>query len=89
MTKAEIIEAIAKDTELTKKAAGDALEAALEAVKKGIKKDGSLSLPDFGTFKISKRKARVGRNPQTGKEIQIKASKTVRFRPSPSFKKSL
>jgi len=89
MTKAELIEAIAKDTELTKKAAGEALEAAVEAIKKGIKKDGALTIPDFGTFKISKRKARTGRNPQTGKEIQIKASKSVKFRPSPSFKKSL
>ena len=89
MTKAEIIEAIAKDAGLTKKAAGDALEAAVAAIKKGIKKDKALSLPDFGTFKLRQRKARIGRNPQTGKEIQIKASKTVGFRPSPSFKKSL
>lgn len=89
MTKAEIIEAVAKEAGLTKKAAGDALDAALTAIKKGIKKDKALTLPDFGTFKIRQRKARTGRNPQTGKEIQIKASKTVGFRPSPSFKKSL
>ena len=89
MTKAELIEAIAKDTELTKKAAGEALEAAVGAIKKAIKKDKGLTIPDFGTFKLRQRKARVGRNPQTGKTIQIKASKTVGFRPSPSFKKSL
>jgi len=89
MTKADLIEAIANSAELTKKSAGEALEGAIEAIKKGIKKEGSMTIPDFGTFKISKRKARTGRNPQTGKEIQIKASKSVKFRPSPSFKKSL
>ena len=89
MTKAELIEAVASGAQLTKKAAGEALDAAVEAIKKGVKKDGALTIPDFGTFKISKRKARTGRNPQTGKAIQIKASKSVKFRPSPSFKKSL
>ena len=89
MTKADLIDAIADKTGLTKRAAGDALEIALENIKKGIKKEGRMSLPDFGTFSVRKRKARMGRNPQTGKTIQIKASKSVGFKPAPSFKKSL
>ena len=89
MTKADLIDAIAAKADLTKKDAGVALEAALETIKKGVKKEGRLSLPDFGTFTVRKRKARTGRNPQTGKAIQIKASKTVGFKPAPAFKKSL
>ncbi len=89
MTKADLIDAIADKTGLTKKSAGDALDVTLENIKKGIRKEGRMSLPDFGTFSVRKRKARTGRNPQTGKTIQIKASKTVGFKPAPSFKKSL
>ncbi len=89
MTKGDLIDAIAAKSGLTKRAAADALELALENIKKGIKKEGRMSLPDFGTFTVKKRKARMGRNPQTGKSIQIKASKTVGFKPAPTFKKSL
>lgn len=89
MTKADLIDAIAAKTGLTKRAAGEALDVALDNIKKGIKKEGRMSLPDFGTFTVKKRKARTGRNPQTGKAIQIKASKTVGFKPAPTFKKSL
>jgi DNA-binding protein HU-beta len=89
MTKAELIDAIAGKAGLTKKDAAEALEVALDNIKKGIRKEGRMSLPDFGTFTVKKRKARTGRNPQTGKTIQIKASKTVGFKPAPTFKKSL
>jgi DNA-binding protein HU-beta len=89
MTKGELIDAIAAKSGLTKRAASDALDVALEGIKKGIRKEGRMSLPEFGTFTVRKRKARMGRNPQTGKKIQIKASKTVGFKPAPSFKKSL
>ena len=57
----------------------------LEAIKKGTKK-GGVSLAGFGSFNVSTRKARTGRNPQTGEEIKIKASKTVRFRPGKYYK---
>ena len=58
----------------------------LESFKSGIKKDGSVQLVGFGTFSISERKARQGVNPQTGKPIQIAASKTVKFKPSAQLK---
>lgn len=92
MTKAELIEAVlknAKDVELSKKAMGEVIDAAFEAVKKAVKKDKRFSYPDFGTFTVKNRKARTGRNPKTGEEIKIKASKTVGFKPAPSFKESL
>jgi len=89
MTKGDLIGAIAAKTGLSKKAAGEALGIALAEIKKGVKKDGRLALPDFGVFTIRKRKGRIGRNPKTGATIQIKPSKTVGFKPAPSFKKSL
>ena len=92
MTKAELIEAVlksAKGVELSKKAAGEILDGAFDEVKKAIRKDKRFSYPDFGTFSVKSRKARTGRNPQTGETIKIKASKTVGFKPAPSFKESL
>lgn len=88
MNKAELIEAVSKKTELTKKDATAAVDACLEAIKKGTKK-GGVSLAGFGSFAVSTRKARMGRNPKTGEEIKIKASKTVRFRPGKDYKSSL
>ena len=61
----------------------------LESLAKGIKKDGNVQLIGFGTFKVAKRAARTGRNPQTGEAMKIKASKTVRFVPSSSLKGTL
>ena len=88
MNKAELIEAVAKKTDLTKKDAGLAVDATLDAIKKGTKK-GGVSIAGFGSFSVSSRKARMGRNPQTGEEIKIKASKSVRFRPGKDYKEML
>lgn len=88
MNKAELIEYVSKKTDLTKKDAGLAVDATLDAIKKGTKK-GGVSLAGFGSFNVSTRKARMGRNPQTGEEIKIRASKTVRFRPGKGYKDML
>jgi len=61
----------------------------LSSIAKGIKKDGSVQLIGFGTFKVAKRAARTGRNPKTGEAMKIKASKSVRFTPSSTLKGSL
>lgn len=91
MTKAELIDKVAetKGLDLSKKAVGDVVDACFEAIGKAIKKDRRFSYPGFGTFTVRSRKARVGRNPQTGAEIRIKASKTVGFKPAPGLKSSL
>ena len=88
MNKAELIVEIQHKLgkEATKACAEHALEAVLEAFKKGIKKDGLVQLVGFGTFSKTERKARKGVNPQTGKPIQIAASKTVKFKPSVQLK---
>lgn len=91
MTKADLIEAVLKSTkaEISKAKAGELVDAAFDSVAKAIKKDGRFSYPNFGTFTVRKRKARIGRNPKTGEAIKIKASKTVGFKPTPKFKESL
>jgi DNA-binding protein HU-beta len=92
MTKAELVDEVvkaSKNTNLSKKAAGEVLDIVFEAVGKAIKKDARFSFPGFGTFSVKKRAARKGRNPRTGAEIRIKASKTVGFKPAPGLKKSL
>jgi DNA-binding protein HU-beta len=89
MTKAELITGMAKSTGLTKADSERALNSFLAIVKSTIKKEGKLPLAGFGTFVVVNRKARTGRNPQTGKPIQIKASKVVRFRPGKEFKESI
>ena len=91
MNKAELIEAVLKNLgkETTKKAAGDALDAVLTAIAGGIKKDKVVQVIGFGTFKVSQRAARKGRNPKTGETIKIKASKGVRFSPSSALKAKL
>lgn len=80
MNKAELIEAIANSTKSTKADAGRALDATIEAVSKALKKGDRISLVGFGSFSVAKRSARVGRNPQTGKEIKIAAKKVVKFK---------
>jgi len=92
MTKADFIDQVVKSTEgtdLTKKAASEIIDGIFSIVGKAIKKDGRFSYPGFGTFTMKKRAARKGRNPRTGTEIRIKASKTVGFKPAPSLKKTL
>ncbi len=80
MTKAELISKIQEKAGLeSKAAAGKALDATLEAISDALAGGDSVALVGFGTFKVAERAARTGRNPQTGKEIQIPASKTVKF----------
>lgn len=92
MTKDELITSIikgCKDESLTKKLAGEIVDSAFDAIGKAIKKDKRFAYPGFGTFTVRNRKARKGRNPQTGEEIKIKASKTIGFKPAPTLKSSL
>ena len=80
MTKAELVSHIAKEADISKKAATAALNAVVGAVHKSLKKkDGSIRISDLGTFKVIKRKARSGVNPQTRKKIKIPAGKVPRF----------
>lgn len=80
MNKGELVDAIASGAKLTKADAGRALESAIETIEKALKKGDRIALVGFGSFSISKRSARVGRNPQTGKEIKIAAKKVVKFK---------
>ncbi len=92
MTKDELIASViktCKDPNLSKRLTNDVLDAAFENITKAIKKEKRFAYPGFGTFTVRSRKARKGRNPQTGEEIKIKASKTVGFKPAPTLKSSL
>ena len=89
MNKTELIEHIAKQADLSKAAAGRALEATLGAVRITLKKGGTVSLVGFGSFAVGKRAARTGRNPRTGAEIKIKAAKIPKFRPGKALKDAL
>lgn len=80
MNKAELIDAIASGAKLTKADAAKALDATIEAISKALKKGDRIQLIGFGSFSVSKRSARTGRNPQTGKEIKIPAKKVVKFK---------
>ena len=80
MNKAELIAKIAEDTGITKTQANASLDSFVEAVTKTLKGGGKVTMVGFGTFTVSKRKARKGRNPQTGAEINIKARKVARFK---------
>ncbi len=80
MNKAELISKIADDAGVNKKQANAALDAFVEAVTKTLKTGGKVTLVGFGTFSVSKRAARNGRNPQTGEVIKIKAKKVARFK---------
>ena len=89
MTKGDLVEAVAKGAKLNRRTAGDAVDATFENLVRAIKKDKRFQVPGFGTFTVRARKARKGRNPQTGAEIAIKASRTVGFKPAPGLKKGL
>lgn len=86
MNKSELIEAVAKEADLSKAAAGAFLDATIAAVTKAVAKGDSVTLVGFGTFKSSKRAARTGRNPATGKEIKIPATTVARFTAGAGFK---
>ncbi len=79
MNKSEIVAKIAEETKSSKAAAAKALQAAVGAITDTIRKGGKVSLVGFGTFSVAERKARKGRNPQTGKEIKIAAKKVPKF----------
>lgn len=80
MNKAELIAKLADDAEITKTQANAALDSFVEAVTKSLKSGGKVTLVGFGTFSVSKRAARNGRNPQTGQVIKIKAKKVAKFK---------
>lgn len=86
MNKAELIELIATETKITKAQTERILDATLDAIKKNVKKGEEVKLVGFGTFAKAKRKARMGRNPQTGKAIKIPATWFPKFRPGAEFK---
>jgi DNA-binding protein HU-beta len=80
MTKAELVAKMAKDAKISKAAAGKALNGAISGITKALKKGDSVTLVGFGTFSVSRRKARKGSNPQTLKEIKIPAQKVAKFK---------
>ena len=89
MSKKDLIDAVANHAEITKEKAGHAVEAVLDHIKKSMKKGDEVRIPDFGTFKVAKRKARDGRNPATGATINIAASKVPKFTPAKGLKEAL
>jgi len=86
MTKEDIVEAVVKATAMTKKDAAETLNIILDEITKILAKGGEVTLTGFGTFRVGKRAARKGRNPKTGEEIQIAASKSPKFKAGKSLK---
>ena len=80
MTKAELIASIGKEAKISKASAEKAINAFTNKVMKALKKGDKLTLTGFGTFSVAKRRARTGRNPQTGKEIKIPATRVAKFK---------
>ncbi len=90
MTKAELVDMMAKDAKISKVAAANALNSFMANITKALKKkEGKVTLVGFGTFAKIRRKARKGRNPQTGEPIKIKACNVVKFRPGKKLKDSI
>jgi DNA-binding protein HU-beta len=89
VNKTEMIDHIAKQADISKAAAGRALDAMIGGVKSTLKKNGTVTLVGFGTFVVGKRAARAGRNPQTGDAIKIKAAKVPKFRPGKALKDAI
>ncbi|MEX0813013.1 MAG: HU family DNA-binding protein [Chitinophagales bacterium] len=85
MNKGDLVTKIAEDAGLSKAQAGDALNSVLDSVVKTLKKGDKVTLVGFGTFSVSKRSARTGRNPQTGAEIKIPAKNVVKFKAGKEF----
>ena len=88
MNKGDLINEVAKVVSI-KKEAQEAVDCVLTSITKALKKGDTVTLVGFGTFKVTKRKARKGRNPQTGEEIKIKASKVAKFTPGKSLKEAV
>ena len=89
MTKAELVEFIAEQADLTKADAGRALDAVMQGIIAGLKKEGKVTLVGFGTFTAKEREAREGRNPQTGETVQIAARVVPGFKAGNKLKESL
>jgi DNA-binding protein HU-beta len=89
VNKADLVEVVAKSAGLSKVASEKALDGTLDAIKGALKKGHSVTLVGFGTFKVGKRAARVGRNPQTGAEIRIKAARVPKFSAGKALKDEL
>ena len=89
MNKTELIAAMAENSGLSKKASEAALKAFIEAVSEALKKDDKVQIVGFGTFEVAERAAREGRNPQTGKAMKIKASKSPKFKAGKALKDAL
>ena len=86
MTKIEFIDAVAKETEWTKKDSEEAINAVIKVITNALVAGEKLSIVGFGTFEVVERAAREGRNPQTGESLMIKACKTPKFKPGKAFK---
>ena len=89
MTKAELVERIAKDADVSKTSAERALNSFIGAITKSLKKGNKVTLVGFGTFSVSKRKARKGRNPRTGEPMKIAARKTPKFSAGKALKDAI
>jgi DNA-binding protein HU-beta len=89
MTKAELIVSIGKEAKISKASAEKTLNAFTNTVTKALKKGDKLTLTGFGTFSVAKRRARIGRNPQTGKEIKIPATRVAKFKAGNLLKRSV
>lgn len=86
MNKAELIESIANLTSVSKASAGSVLDATIESITNALRKGDTTTLIGFGTFSVRERAARTGRNPRTGEEIKIKATKVPTFKPGKALK---
>ena len=89
MTKAELVEAVAAESKLTKKFAGELMDIVFNNIGKAVKQDSRFSYPGFGTWSLRTRKARKIRNPQTNEIMKLKATKTIGFRPAKELKQTL
>ena len=89
MNRTELIDAIAKETQLTKKDVEAVLKSFIDVVTGELKEGGKVQLVGFGTFEVSKRAAREGRNPQTGETMEIKASKAPKFKAGKALKDAI
>jgi DNA-binding protein HU-beta len=89
MNKSELIDAIAESADISKAAAGRALDATVDAMRKALKKGDRVSIVGFGTFSVGKRAARTGRNPRTGASIKIKAAKVPKFKAGKGLKDAI
>ena len=86
MTNIEFVDAVAKETEWTKKDSEEAINAVVKVITNALVAGEKLSIVGFGTFEVVERAAREGRNPQTGESLMIKACKTSKFKPGKAFK---